>query len=318
MMGRFLYPRAMSRRDFLRFVGVGTLSYSLSACGIVEDDEPVTGESGDTAPATRSVTPAEPEPDEGEGASLTATFFDVGKADAMVLQSGNACLMVDTGAADTGKELVEALGALGISGIDALVITHFDQDHVGGAADVLNNLSVGSVYVTYQSKESDEVDAYEAAMAAQGLAATELAVGSTLDLTLGAMKVHLIAPEKTDYGEDDTSNDSSLIARVTCGNVAFLLAGDVERGRMEELLASGETLTCDVLKMPHHGAYEKNLDDFVEACAPGYAIITSSKDEKEDDKTIDLLEDAKVEYYLTRKGTVTITTDGSAIEVTQD
>ena len=249
--------------------------------------------------------------------SMTATFFDVGKADAIVLQSAGHCVVVDTGTAASADAVVQSMTDLGVAEVDALVITHFDQDHVGGAAAILRSFPVEDVYVTYESKDSDEVDSYHAALDETGIEPIELAVGSTLDLTVGSMDLHFIAPESTDYGENDTSNDSSLVIRLTCDGVTMLFTGDIERSRIGELLAGNEDLTCDLLKMPHHGGYEKNTDDLIEACAPAYAVITSSKAEKEDDKTVDDLKDAGVEYYLTRKGTVTATVMDGELSVGQ-
>ena len=75
---------------------------------------------------------------------------------------------------------------------------------------------------------------------------------------------------------------------------------------------------CDLLKVPHHGVFEKATKEFASATSPSFAVITSSKDEKEDDETVHALEDAGAEVYLTRKGTVTAVTDGSSLTVSQE
>lgn len=240
-------------------------------------------------------------------ASLVATFLNVGKADAIVLQSQGACVMVDTGTAASASSVVGELEGLGVGSIDALILTHFDQDHVGGAAALLRAFEVGEVYVTFQSKLSEEVEAYEAAMGERGLVAEELSRASTLDLTLGGMELRIIAPESDDYGDNDTSNDSSLVTKVSCDGASMLLTGDIERRRIKELLASDEDLSCNLLKMPHHGGHEKNTDDLIAACQPTYAVITSSDAEREDAETLEVLEQAGVTYFLTREGSVTAT-----------
>ena len=66
--------------------------------------------------------------------ALTATFLKVGKADAAVLTCGNRTLVIDTGEPDDGAQLVRFLQNAGAASVDALIITHFDRDHVGGAA----------------------------------------------------------------------------------------------------------------------------------------------------------------------------------------
>ena len=249
--------------------------------------------------------------------TLVATFFNVGKADAIALQGQEGTVLVDSGTADASSKLLDMITDLGIESIDAFIITHFDQDHVGGASAILNNIPVKEVYVTYQSKDSHEIQNYQDAMRALGLTATELPVGSTRDLSVGGMELHLIAPKSADYGKNDTSNDSSLVTRVACDGVTLLLTGDVERDRIDELLAGGEDLSCDILKMPHHGGHEKNTAKLIAACAPSCAVITCSDDDKEDEETVDDLEKADVSYYVTREGTVTATVANGSFTVEQ-
>lgn len=256
----------------------------------------------------------------GQSASVSATsrlvvkFFNVGKADAILLSSDEYNVLVDTGTADTASQLEEELTSLGISQIDYLVLTHFDQDHVGGAADILNDFTVSHVLTTYESKTSDEIDAYHEAMQEQGLSAERIEEVTTC--MLGGVEITIYPPEETDYG-DDTSNDSSLVIKVTFQDISFLLTGDIEKDRIEELLSSGADLSALVLKVPHHGEYEDELDSLVEAVSPDYAVITSSDDEREDSQTVDVLEQAQAAVYLTRQGTVTMVCDGTTLTVTQ-
>ena len=69
--------------------------------------------------------------------------------------------------------------------------------------------------------------------------------------------------------------------------------------------------------MPYHGHWQDGLTDLVKYVSPAYAVITSSGAVKEDAQTTDLLEQDGTEVYLTRKGTVTIVTDGSSVKITQ-
>lgn len=65
--------------------------------------------------------------------TLTAVFYDVGKADAILLYTEDAAVLVDAGVNKSGEDIVADLHARGIERLDALIITHFDKDHVGGA-----------------------------------------------------------------------------------------------------------------------------------------------------------------------------------------
>lgn len=286
----------LNRRSFLGLIATGAGTLGLAACS------PAASSSTGNASASSGTS------------NVVATFLKVGKADAIVIQQANTCVMVDTGTADSASDVLKALEDLGVSSLNALIVTHFDQDHVGGAAAVIEKYRPEALYVTYPFKESDEVDAYEAAVAAASI--TPQQVSGTQSLSIGGVSYDLIAPDKSSYA-NDTSNNSSLVTRVSFGSTSMLLAGDVQAERIDELLTNGTNLSCDLLKVPHHGRIEDNTDAFVTACAPAYAVITSSKGDKEDSEVKDILEAAGAEVFLTRKGAVTCVSDGSKLSVTQ-
>ena len=171
-----------------------------------------------------------------------------------------------------------------------------------------------AVYTTYLSKDSDEIDDYLAALKDIGLTAQQVSDETNLSIDEVTYAIH--PPDSSSYGIDE-SNNSSLVTRVTLGDKNLLFTGDIEADRIEELVGDGADLSCDLLKVPHHGIYEKATKRLVSAASPSFAVITSSKDEKEDDETVRVLEDAGAEVYLTRTGVVTAVTDGSSLTVSQ-
>lgn len=239
---------------------------------------------------------------------LQITALNVGKADCFVITSPEANIVVDTGEADTVGYVCDYLNKNNITQIDALIISHFDKDHVGGAAEIIESYDVKAVYTTYyESKQSDEVTAYHSALEKKELSAN--AISEMTEIKTGDMNWLFIPPESTDYG-NNTGNDSSLVAKLEYNGKTMLFTGDIEKDRINEMLSdNSEILDCDILKVPHHGVKEKNTDELIEACSPKYAIITSSLDEPEDDKTNNLLTEADVETFYTKNGDITITID---------
>ncbi|MBR0027021.1 MAG: MBL fold metallo-hydrolase, partial [Clostridia bacterium] len=73
------------------------------------------------------------------------TVLKTGKSDAIILETTGGTMVIDCGEENDGDEVVEYLKANGITKVDYLVITHFDQDHVGGAAEVISNFSIGEI-----------------------------------------------------------------------------------------------------------------------------------------------------------------------------
>ena len=112
----------------------------------------------------------DPNSDTGEAhPELTVTFFDVGKADSMVIQSENGTVVIDCGEKGDGKELVKYLKDQDISTVDCLIVTHYDKDHVGGAAKLINKLKVKRVLGPYYQEFSEENDNFRDAMKNAGI-----------------------------------------------------------------------------------------------------------------------------------------------------
>lgn len=250
----------------------------------------------------------------GEAAGeLTAVFFDVGKADAILLYNGEMAVLIDAGENGDGKDVAAAIRARGIERLDLLIITHFDKDHVGGADKILENIEVARVLEPDYDKDSKQYRQYREALEEQGVAAEALCENTSF--TLGGCKFSIDVANEDDYGEDE-ENDFSLVVRLTHGNARFLFAGDAENARLAELLDEGG-LASDVLKVPHHGRYADLSAAFFAAVSPQYAVITSDEDDPEDPETVRALEAAGAEVLFTREGTVTLVSDGEGVRAAQ-
>ena len=250
------------------------------------------------------------------GPSVTITGFsaETDEAyDAFVLIGENHVTVIDAGLDENGEELVSFMKEQGISKVDNLIITHFDKDHVGGADHVINAFDIGTIYTTYKSKDSDQIDNYLAALSSKGL--TETVVTDEISFEMDGVSYDIYPPQSTAY-EKDQSNNSSLVIMVSCGDNNMLFAGDAEKLRISELLEM-EDIQAEILKVPHHGRYENNMAALVEKVSPEYAIITSGTIEPEDAEVMQILEDAGVTTYLNREGNITITMSPDNISITQ-
>ncbi len=245
--------------------------------------------------------------------TLTITCIKGGAADAFVLISDNHVVVIDTGLDKKADKLVEFLNEQGVTKVDELIITHFDKDHVGGADHILNNFEVGTVYTTYHSKESDDITAYLEALENCGL--EETTVSENLTFAADGISFTIYPPQSPVY-YDSTSNNSSLVIKVSLGENSMLFAGDAEYERLSELLKT-EGLGSTILKVPHHGRYNANTEAFIKYVNPQYAIITSSNGEPEDQEVLDILAANGTKTYLTKDGDVTITMTADGVEISQ-
>ncbi len=251
------------------------------------------------------------------GDTLTVTYLNVAKADAIILEANDTFVIIDTGLASTSAILTDALEAKGCDKIDYLIITHFDKDHVGGAATLINEFEIDKIYTSYYTSESNETayNNYMSAVNAKGYSDRVTILRETLTFDLGGATYTIYPPDSEEYS-NDPSNNSSLAIKTTYGDRSFFFAGDAEKLRIKELIKLD--IDCDVFKVPHHGGIEDNSDKLISAVSPLYSIITSSASELEDDSLVELLKNAGSEVYLTRLGTVQVETDGTNLKVTQE
>ena len=232
---------------------------------------------------------------------FTVTVLDVGKGDAFVIRCGNDVTLIDTASDKKGDTVVTYLRKQGIRRIDTLIISHFDKDHVGGADRVLRTFHVDRIYTAACKKDSEQVDEFYAVLEAQGMEAAE--VTDTLTYEAGGATYTIYPPMQVQYEKKDSNNSSLAVMVERDGKRAFF-TGDAQKERIEELLALSD-ISCDLLKVPHHGKIEDNTGALIEACHPVYAVITSSDTEPEDAEVIRILEEAGAEVVLTRDGEVT-------------
>ena len=95
--------------------------------------------------------------------------------------------------------------------------------------------------------------------------------------------------------------------------------GDAKKIRTGEFLSSEAAKgQYDLIKMPHHGNYTKNLETLFETARPRYAVLTADPARlRVEEETVSLLDEYDCEVYYTDEGIVTVISDGSLIQVSQ-
>lgn len=243
---------------------------------------------------------------------FSVSVLKVGKADAIVLQTANHSVVIDCGETDDSKEILKYLSKNNISKIDRLFITHFDKDHVGGAADILNNIETKQIITPSYEGSNDEYRNYINAAKANNI--TPLTLTENMTFILDDVLFEIYPPQKSSYKESD--NDFSLAISVKHGSNSFLFTGDAEAERLTEIL-NQTNAEYSFLKVPHHGQHNKNTKKFIEQINPSYSVITCSAKNTADAETINILESIGSEVYLTENGNVKVVSDGKNISITQ-
>lgn len=248
--------------------------------------------------------------------SMTVLYLDVGKADCTILTDGAHTVLIDCAEADDGETLLSVLKENRISQIDLLIVTHFDKDHIGGAPGVLSSFSVLRVIEPDYEPENPEAEAYTAYRAALDLAGiTPEAISDSLDVTFDEMQLSILGAGGAVYEKNADYNNSLVVTVTHCGN-RFLFAGDIEKQRIADLLETG-VASCDVLKVPHHGVYNKQLPALFAALGMKEAVITCSEKNPADEETLAALDALGCRVWQTANGAVRVISSQTGITISQ-
>ena len=242
---------------------------------------------------------------------LKVTFLDVGKADAIVLQSESSTVVIDCGEKGDGKKISSILEESGTTVIDYLIITHFDKDHVGGAPKVLKTFDVKNVLTPDYTGNVSEYDKFAETLDGRGI--TPMKLKEDISFTLDDVDYTVYAPKKDFYGDGDSAeNNFSLVTKAVHHNNTLLFTGDAMEERLDEIMDIGK---CTLLKVPYHGRKLDNLGDFLKAVEPKCAVVCTDSNEFSG-KMQDLLKKQKINTYATCfNGEITAVSDGSQIKI---
>ena len=210
-----------------------------------------------------------------EDALCRIYFLDVGQGDCTLIRTRGSDILIDAGPESAQDALCLRLKQLGVKEIALAVFTHPDEDHVGGADGVLNQISVKEVWLPVREMDNPSAARMEQAIEDSGANRKNVKAGEVL--TVGDVVVATLAP----LGDaTNDPNDNSIVLRITCGEIGMLFMGDasvkVEK-KLIETYAKGH-ISAQLYKVGHHGSSTSNTEDFLDIVNPTYAVICSSID----------------------------------------
>lgn len=207
-------------------------------------------------------------------AGVRIVVLDVGQGLAVLVATRRHALVYDTGprfndSVDAGGRIVVPfLRAAGITRLDALIVSHADNDHSGGALSILHAVPVGRVISSLPVDHPIVAEAGAASLDSRCIAGARWTWdGVTFEF------VHPAAPAYTDAGRK--SNDLSCVLRIESAGGSALLTGDIEAASEAEILGRDATVAAEVLVVPHHGSRTSSTPAFIDAVAPRFAVIAA-------------------------------------------
>jgi competence protein ComEC len=193
--------------------------------------------------------------------AINMTLLDVGQGLSVVVQTANHWLVFDAGAkfseeSDMGQSVVlPFLRRQGAGKIDRLIISHGDNDHIGGAVSLMRGMPVEQVLTSAPQQLSD----YSPRLCLAGQS-----------WIWDKVRFTLLSPQRAFASE----NDNSCVLKIQSEQGAALLTSDIEESAETWLIENyGNSLKANVLVAPHHGSKTSSTLTFLQAVQPEYVLI---------------------------------------------
>jgi competence protein ComEC len=196
---------------------------------------------------------------------LRVTFLDVGQGDSVLLEVPGGAVLFDQGPPEAN--VAGQLRRLGLRSLTAIVLTHPQRDHIGGAADVLARLRVGAVADPALQAPSRDHDAVISVARRNRVPVVVARAGDAY--RIGRLRLDILWPDEPGLASDDP-NQHAVVAVASYGRADVLLTADAESDVTSRL----PLRAVEVLKVAHHGSEDPGLPDLLRTLRPRLAVIS--------------------------------------------
>ena len=248
--------------------------------------------------------------------NLKIHFIDVGQGDCtLIITPSGKRIIVDGGEGnsekyDYGKNIVfPYLLDRGINRIDYLVISHADNDHIGGLIYVLENINVENILIGIQPESSKQLEDLLDIAKRKKVMVNALKKGDIINIDKNT-KIEVIWPDINNLILENNLNNNSLVFKLFFNKFSILFTGDIEESAEKllcEIYENTNILNSDILKIAHHGSKSSSTLDILKSVKPQIALIGVGKNNKyghPNQEVIDRL--GEITIKVTSKGKITV------------
>lgn len=275
------------------------------------------------------------------------SYLDIGQGDSMLITTpGGAHILVDGGGTVSfgkkeewrtrrspfevgAKVLVPLLKKRGIHRLDAVILTHADQDHAGGLQAVLENIPVSSLL--FNGSLAEQENYKKLMMTAMSTGVRLYAVHQGMELAPDKdTRLFFLWPEppeggQSEWTETENQNHASVVFRLEMSQRNFLFTGDMDLAAEEAIVAQGNALgltngsEIDVLKAAHHGSKTSTGDAWLQFWRPQATVISAGVNNRYGHPApvvMERLEDSGTAVYRTdRQGEIQVSVPEEGVRV---
>lgn len=257
--------------------------------------------------------------------NLQITCLDIGQGDCISIQFPQGQnFLIDGGSSNKKNiaryQILPFLKNRGIGVIDAILISHTDNDHISGVLELFDYMRAHLTSVRVKNlilpEWTQPDDAYQQLVDKAQAAGVNVQKGRKGEqIALGKASLRFLSPDRGTAGTD--ANEDGMVVELTYGGFEGLFTGDIGTETEKKLLPELEDV--DFLKVGHHGSRYSTCQEFLDVVRPELAVVSCSATNTyghPSGETIERLEDsgAKI-WYTMKEGSVTAETDGKEVWV---
>jgi competence protein ComEC len=242
--------------------------------------------------------------------TMRVTAVDVGQGQGLILSTNGRSVVIDCGGNYADYVMPAAILSQGAATIDAVILSHFHDDHVNGVATLLERVKVHYL-IFYDDDDKDVAETRAMLESAAIRAGTEIvAIREDIVIQMGDCRLDLFVPRDT----SGNINERSLSVLANYNNFTILTMGDMNSFSERQLLRLVDIPTLDILMLSHHGSRFSTCNTLLHYTRPQIAIVSAGANNSYGhpaSETLDRLERAGVTLYGTNvHQTITITVRG--------
>ena len=197
--------------------------------------------------------------------------LDVGEGSAALIRTEAGNILVDAGPESRQEVLCEHLRQMGVRAFAMMILTHPDEDHIGGADAVLRAFSVREIRTNGAAEANDSYDTLVRTADAKAVPIRPAAAGECL--TVGEAVLTVLSPSDE---EAEPDNEGGLVLMLALGGKRILFMGDAGQKTEKKLLqrVGADALRADVLIAGHHGSDSAGSAEFLAAVSPKEIVVS--------------------------------------------
>lgn len=242
--------------------------------------------------------------------------MDVGQGDAILIRESSGAVVLIDGGPDE-HQVAAKLRSRGVRKIDVVVSSHPHADHITGLVEVLEEFPVGLLLDSGMPAETSAYRELQEAARMNGVSRRIAREGHVVEVS-SHLRLEVIFEAELSPDRENLNN-CSVVVMVYLDGVKALMAADLEKDGQRVMLGLHPDLSCDILKVPHQGAWDAALPELVQSTDPAIGIISVGEDNTyghPSERHLEMLEERGVRVLRTDlMGDIEISVDSGRIGV---